>query len=245
MSDLSREAREALQAFRAEERPTPSQRQQIWSEIEADATDERWQRAMPRSGGTLRQWLTVAVVAAAVALLAFSWLRGRVASENDADPAAMGAPYGADTSAEPKTVEPRSPRSTSVAQPEDIEPPGSATDLVEPEVEPEPPEARRKEAPSQPGVDPLATEKQLIGEARAALESGDAKLALDLAERHAREFPGGQMAEDASVYRARALCGLGRLEEARAEVRRFLDAWPESQHRARMLRTCVQRPTGR
>jgi hypothetical protein len=245
MSDLSREAREALQAFRAEERPTASQRQRIWSDIETDAANERWQRAVPRSGGTLRQWLTVAVAAAAVALLALSWLQGRVASENETDPTAMGAPYGADTSAEPEMVHPSSLRSTAVAQPEDVESPGPATDLVEPEVEPEPPETRREEASEQSPADPLETERQLIEAAHAALGRADAKLALDLVERHAREFPKGQMAEEASVYRARALCELGRLEEARAEVRRFLDAWPDSQHHARMLRTCVQRPTGR
>jgi hypothetical protein len=241
MSDLSREAREALQAFRAEERPTSSQRERIWSEVEADAADERWEHAVPRSGGTLRQWLMITVAAAAIALLAISWLQGRVARERDTDEAAMGAPYDAETSAEPITAQPRSPRSQGVTEPDVDEPPGSPTEVVEPEAKPEAAKAPSPKAPRES----LEAESELIAEAKAALDRGDAGRALDLVERHRRDFPSGQMGEEASRVRAQALCDLGRIDESREEARRFLDAWPDSQYRARMLRVCVQRPTGR
>jgi TolA-binding protein len=154
----------------------------------------------------------------------------------------MGAPYEAKTSAKPTSVQPRSPRPASVAQPDGAEPTPTPVDLAQPEAKPEPAKAPRAKAPGES----LAAEQRLIAAARAALEDRDgAERALELVERHARDFPEGQMAEDASIYRAQALCKLGRLDEARAEARRFRDRWPDSQHRARMLRLCVQRPTGR
>jgi hypothetical protein len=70
--------------------------------------------------------------------------------------------------------------------------------------------------------DALAREARLLGDAERAYRSGDHAGALVLLDRHAREFPHGQLADERAVRHIVVLCSLGRTEQAVAEGRRFV-----------------------
>jgi RNA polymerase sigma-70 factor (ECF subfamily) len=84
-----------------------------------------------------------------------------------------------------------------------------------------------KAAMSEPGPD-VAGEIALLNEAQRALASGQADRALQLLDRHARDFPRGSLAEERAAARIIALCALGRVTAARAETAAFVRKSPES-----------------
>ncbi|MEN9578757.1 MAG: hypothetical protein RJA70_1766 [Pseudomonadota bacterium] len=77
------------------------------------------------------------------------------------------------------------------------------------------------------------TELQLLAEARAALSKAP-KTALQLARRHQRDFPQGQLAQERDVILIEALGRLGENERAREQGREFEDKYPDSAHRRRV-----------
>jgi hypothetical protein len=85
-----------------------------------------------------------------------------------------------------------------------------------------------RRARAEAGGDDLAAERRLLEEARAALARGDGRSALAAADRHARTFPAGQLAEERESVRVRALVASGRLDEARARAERFRRRYPQS-----------------
>jgi hypothetical protein len=84
-----------------------------------------------------------------------------------------------------------------------------------------------KAAVSEPGPD-VAGEIALLNEAQRALASGQADRALQLLDRHARDFPRGSLAEERAAARIIALCALGRVTAARAETAAFVRQSPGS-----------------
>ncbi|WP_433934309.1 hypothetical protein AB3662_07305 [Sorangium cellulosum] len=76
----------------------------------------------------------------------------------------------------------------------------------------------------------LASELALLDTARRALRSGDPAAAVALLDRHAREFAGAQLADEAAAIRVEALASKGDRAGARAAARRFLEAHPGSPH---------------
>jgi len=72
-----------------------------------------------------------------------------------------------------------------------------------------------------PERDLLVHEVAMIEGAHAALERGDEARALVILDAHAREFPGGTLAEERLALRARALCASGRFDAGREAVRRL------------------------
>jgi RNA polymerase sigma-70 factor (ECF subfamily) len=80
---------------------------------------------------------------------------------------------------------------------------------------------------SEPGPD-VAGEITLLGEAQRALANGQAERALQLLDRHAREFPRGSLTEERAAARIIALCALGRVEAARVETAAFVRQSPGS-----------------
>ncbi|WP_437877439.1 hypothetical protein [Sorangium sp. So ce513] len=80
------------------------------------------------------------------------------------------------------------------------------------------------------GLSTLASELSLLDTARRALRNGDPAAALALLDRHAREFAGAQLADEAAAIRVEALVSKGDREGARAAARRFLEAHPGSPH---------------
>ncbi|MCH9681035.1 MAG: sigma-70 family RNA polymerase sigma factor [Deltaproteobacteria bacterium] len=108
-----------------------------------------------------------------------------------------------------------------------------------------PPGARREAEPSgsdsvPPKAQPssLPQEAALLGEAQRALRGGDPAQALQLLEQHERRFPQARLDDERKGARVRALCGLGRAAEARAEARRLLLRSPDSPVAAGVADVC-------
>ena len=94
-----------------------------------------------------------------------------------------------------------------------------------------------KTAIPEPGPD-VAGEIALLNEAQRALASGQADRALQLLDRHARDFPRGSLAEERAAARIIALCALGRVTAARAETEAFVRKSPESPLVERVRAAC-------
>jgi hypothetical protein len=74
----------------------------------------------------------------------------------------------------------------------------------------------------------LRDELQLLGQARARLRAGEARLALELLERHTRERDNGGLDAEATLLRIETYAALGRADEASALATRFVSENPDS-----------------
>jgi outer membrane protein assembly factor BamD (BamD/ComL family) len=97
----------------------------------------------------------------------------------------------------------------------------------------------RRLEPSPTRASSLADETELLQAARAALARGDHRGALALADAHRRRFPGGALAEEAEVTRILGLCGVGDTAAARTASAAFLERFPRSPLRTRILSSCA------
>lgn len=84
----------------------------------------------------------------------------------------------------------------------------------------------------------LTAEAELLGRAQQALREGDAAAALRLLEEHERRFPAGELGDARRGARVRALCGLGRGAQARAEASSLLRERPHSPVAAGVADVC-------
>lgn len=84
----------------------------------------------------------------------------------------------------------------------------------------------------------LRAETELLGRAQQALREGDAAAALRLLEEHERRFPAGELGDARRGARVRALCGLGRAAQARAEAELLLRERPHSPVAAGVADVC-------
>lgn len=74
----------------------------------------------------------------------------------------------------------------------------------------------------------LADEVKLLDESRGALARGDGAAALRALDTFQKTFPRGRLGMEATVLRVEALASIGRVADAQALGRSFLDAHPES-----------------
>ena len=77
-----------------------------------------------------------------------------------------------------------------------------------------------------------------IEAAERALAQGKPSVALDELDRHAREFPRADLAQERRALRVLALCAVGRTTEGRGQQGAFLRDFPRSTYRARVERAC-------
>jgi hypothetical protein len=95
-----------------------------------------------------------------------------------------------------------------------------------------PPQTQSHTANRTPVLEPngktLAAERTLLDVARAALSRGEAASAVEAAQRHAAEFPSGQLAEEREAILIRALIQAGDVDDARARAARFHVRYPAS-----------------
>lgn len=88
---------------------------------------------------------------------------------------------------------------------------------------------KRSETASRSGsARQYALELELLEPARQAIARSNYGAALEAAARHEQSFPSGQLAEERSALRVRALWASGRRAEARAEAERFGKRYPRS-----------------
>jgi hypothetical protein len=115
----------------------------------------------------------------------------------------------------------------------------------EPSTEPEPAATRVETEPAAlepaqenaPALD-LARELRLIREAEGHLQAGRHAQALAAIERHAADFPRGQLEPEREASRVTALCLRGREDEAQARAETFAARWPASPLLPRVRRVC-------
>ncbi len=88
-----------------------------------------------------------------------------------------------------------------------------------------------------PQSDALAAELRLIGQAQAALGSGDARQATRLLDEHAAKFPRGQFAQEREGLRLLAACSSGS-PGAKERARRFVTKQPGSALAGRLRSAC-------
>ena len=132
---------------------------------------------------------------------------------------------------------------TSVTPPERRSPPSppAPVDHVHERAVPEPQRAEvaAKRTPRRVRVaDNLAQEVAILSQASSDLYTGRPADALKALDEHQRRYPGGTLAEERTAARIRALCALGRVDEARNELTRLSQSTPESPHLARARKAC-------
>lgn len=174
---------------------------------------------------------------AGVVLLSTIGLGGVIVASRPASPAqAAAAPQSLVSPAPPSSVSPPALDATSPAGP--TPPPARSQTVRAAPAVTKPPKHAAIESSAR-GPSPSATggassridyEVALVRDGAARLNSGDPARALAAFDEHARAFPDGTLAEERSAGRARALCALGRIAEARAEAARLLAAHPDSPH---------------
>jgi outer membrane protein assembly factor BamD (BamD/ComL family) len=99
--------------------------------------------------------------------------------------------------------------------------------------------AQAAHASLSPGApDSLPEEVRLLSKAEQQLSAGRADDALRTLGEHERRFPGGVLAEERLAARVQALCALGRVTEARADLARLARAYPQSPHLDRARKFC-------
>jgi hypothetical protein len=115
-----------------------------------------------------------------------------------------------------------------------LEPKPTVEPLVSPAPASEPVKRLQAARPTPPAAAPveraseLAREQAIIDAARAGLTGGHHEAALAALDRHAREFPEGELSEEREGLRVLALARSGRTAEASEGASRFRQRFPRS-----------------
>jgi hypothetical protein len=226
MRELSREASELLDAGRSAFRPSNADRARVLAAITGAAT---------LAGG--------AAVASAAKLSWFGYRWTQVLAF--ALPMAAGGAYlgsslmgsAAMSLAPPPPSTPALVSKLDTAAPVEVTPP-----TLEPSAAPAVTVPSAKPAPTpldspKPGPQ-IGQEVALLSKAQAELSGGRASQALSALAEHAQRFPRGALAEERMATRARALCALGRMAEAEAELNRVERRNPGSAYLPRAREAC-------
>jgi hypothetical protein len=151
---------------------------------------------------------------------------------------------------EPSTASmPAAPRGATLSSPAVLAPPRAEPTPALPEeperTTPEPASehaASPRPAPSTTdssnGAGQIGEEVALLTRAQAELSRGRAQPALEALREHAQRFPRGALSNERIATRARALCALGRTQEADAELDRVERLNPGSPYWARAREAC-------
>jgi RNA polymerase sigma-70 factor (ECF subfamily) len=202
----------------------------------ADESRRTWAALLPRLGTVpaataiaagasdgLKAILTTVVLGGAIVGLvaATASPTGQPASEAAVSPPTVGDTTHASTPA-PAPI----PAPASVAAPVAPEPaPVEASTIAVHRASARGPRRNPVPEPSSPAPS-LDDETDLLRRAHEALQRGESRQALELLDAHQARFPDGQLVDVRRGARVRALCGLGRSGEARAEAQRLGDDLP-------------------
>jgi hypothetical protein len=133
----------------------------------------------------------------------------------------------------PARVSPPEPAPPAVTA---VEPPtGTPDHAIEPALRPHAaarPGAKREHTGAE-SAPPVESESQLVGGGQRALRT-DPRAALELARRHALQYPDGALTQERELLRFDAQVALGQLAAARSQAERFLQRYPRSSHALRV-----------
>jgi hypothetical protein len=227
MGELSQDAAALLRSGRAAFRPAASDRVRVLDSLrerlgEAAVAGEPGVAAHVEAGTGARgtAWKSLWVKAfGAVSMLAVG------ASVT------IGMHLGA-APREPAPLAPAMARSTGIDDPTASQNGDTPSPPVLTETGPSPPSASRARSHrgARTGADSLAEEVRLLSAAERQLNEGSREGALATLADHERRFPRGALTEARVAVRVEALCGLGRMAEARVDLRRLAVAYPASPH---------------
>lgn len=225
MRELSREASELLDAGRSAFRPSAADRARVLAAITGAATLAGGAAVASAAklswlGYRWTQILAVAIPVAAGGAFVGGNLIG--STRTTVAPAAVSPPALV-ARVEAPAVE---------ITPPVLEPPSEATVTVPSGKPAAPPLDSPKPGPQ------IGQEVALLSKAQAELSSGRASQALLALAEHAQRFPRGALAEERMATRARALCALGRMAEAEAELNRVERRNPGSAYLPRAREAC-------
>lgn len=154
----------------------------------------------------------VLVTVGAVAAVGSAFQAGRVYEDKVAPPKMIERPV--------VVVAPPAPAPEPVVVPEPA-----------PVVEPQPAPAPALKPQVKPAAPKPEAEAAMLEQAMTSLKAGDAKKALALCERHARELgANGLLVQEREVIAIEALVRLGRGADAKARAEKFKKAFPTSTH---------------
>jgi len=254
---LSPAARDLLSAFRDDESPSDTRRHEGLASLR-----ERLDAPPAANGGYYVKVIAVTVGVAAAMLLGVKLVgSGVTALAASVRQPAMEAPYqGGSGGAEgraiarvPQVAPPRSrggfgaaPEHEAVIVPDASVQPGPG---VSPRPSPAPRVAPAGGGGAAPAPEATATtasdlvaELRLIKQAQREHQRGRPEAGLAALAEHARRFPSGTLADERTVLHAELSCAAGRVEQARAQIRRFLAQRPGSALAGRMEAACPERP---
>jgi len=109
-----------------------------------------------------------------------------------------------------------------------VEDPDQGQGGIAPEAEAIAPRRTKRSARHPSARSDLAAETRLLDGARAALQHGDAAIALARTTQHARAFPSGMLQEERERIAIESLVRLGRTGAARQRAERFRSRFPRS-----------------
>jgi hypothetical protein len=243
MEELTDQAKQMLDALKAEETPSKASSDRMWGALAGGAAAGA---IVGLSKGKLLM-LGALGVTGVVALVLFTGQGPDDESDTaSTDPGARGgAPVVAVDEPEPEP-EPELELVEPEPEPELVEP------APEPAPEPASEPAREERAPkasATPAPEPAPTnavegsadlerELSLLAEAKGALRRGDAQGALRRLKAHRKEFPRSTFGEERDLLRMTALCEVGERDEARREAKSFLKRNPSSALTAQVRRVC-------
>jgi hypothetical protein len=266
VTELSPEAKELLRHARAAFSPPDGRLEAVRSALHAQFTPASLSTSSPASGVATRAigaagWGTAHSIAAAVLVGvlgaggAVAWLtadRPNSAPEGSIDAPAKAVPPR-EFAALPVPENVPSPDESLAWVPAPSQPsasdlaPSSKSTTVAHDRARAPTRTRSKaeasretaEPPVRRATDPLAEEVNMLRNARAALDRGEAGQALRLLDAHETRFQRGTLYEERLATRVLSLCALGRIEAARATAQELEHASPRSPHLPRVRASCV------
>ena len=221
MSRLNPKAEELVRAGRSALRPTDADRERVFQALQ------------PRLGGDLGPEgtdglstaaasanVTIAKLTAAIVAMSVVGAGMFVMLRTEAPPASPAATASVAPGAAPQRPVDQVPESPPFAVPQ-----------AQPSDE--------KRAPAAPRpADNLAEEVALLSQASADLHAGRPAAALTVLDEHGRKFPHGVLVQERTSARVQALCALGSMNEAQAELARLARTSPNSPHLARARKAC-------
>jgi hypothetical protein len=222
VSDLTPEAKELVQQARSAFRPSDADRERVFQALLPQIGAGAALGATPSLLERLRQASWLKISGAVVGLGAAGGLFLAFGPEDEPAPATPSKSVQVAEKGE-------SPRPGMATIPTPVAPTAVAPETKQPEGRVPPPTTR---------ADRLAAEVAILSRAGTELHNGRAAAALKTLDEHRRKFPNGLLAQERTSARVQALCALGRVKEADAELTRLSRLSPQSPHEARAREAC-------
>lgn len=248
MEPISERAKRALEDHRATTGFGPGRKEALLERLEHSiaageaesfvAELDQSGEGIPAAGGRARTWGVTAALVLAAGLAGFWWVSTEVATEQAREPVQQAAYAEQEKSGAAEDARLRQPVESPAPS---VEERGDPIPPAPSEAEAEPTRSvaqgsrpRKKAAPAAEHAEPdLAAELSLLRKARAELAAGKVESALRQVDRHADEFPKGQLRQERDALRVEILCALDPSRGKKNQAA-FLRRHPSSSHAERV-----------